>query len=272
MHATGITILIVTHEPDVAAFCERVVSFQDGKVVEDRATPNPRLAADVLAELPRSAAPSVNDRGNRVTRPWLALCRTEPRFPQLHAPVCASGLHAKFLNERPHHVFKRDAARRQMTVRKHPLISGSKQMAFGMKVSKGNLALPLRVPVVNQNLVVVRIGHRVLVRCQANRPPATGRIPDNPILKVHSETQRGSACHRYRRIAGKRDGEHVSLTVPLDLRHYLREAGKRKVEVGLKLGDCGVRGPSVQTAAAWPPVRRPVDRLSPRTRQRPTAA
>ena len=51
LHAAGITILIVTHEPDVAAFCERVVSSQDSKVVEDRATPNPRLAADVLAEL-----------------------------------------------------------------------------------------------------------------------------------------------------------------------------------------------------------------------------
>jgi hypothetical protein len=26
----------VTHEPDVAAFCKRVVAFQDGRVVDDR--------------------------------------------------------------------------------------------------------------------------------------------------------------------------------------------------------------------------------------------
>jgi len=31
----GITIVMVTHEPDVAAFANRVVVFRDGQIVED---------------------------------------------------------------------------------------------------------------------------------------------------------------------------------------------------------------------------------------------
>jgi ABC-type lipoprotein export system ATPase subunit len=31
----GITILLVTHEPDVAAYAKRVVTFRDGKVLSD---------------------------------------------------------------------------------------------------------------------------------------------------------------------------------------------------------------------------------------------
>ncbi|MFW6366952.1 MAG: ATP-binding cassette domain-containing protein, partial [Spirochaetota bacterium] len=34
-HETGITILIVTHEPDVADFTRRKVVFRDGVVIED---------------------------------------------------------------------------------------------------------------------------------------------------------------------------------------------------------------------------------------------
>ena len=33
----GITIMIVTHEPEVAAHAKRIVTFRDGRVVEDRA-------------------------------------------------------------------------------------------------------------------------------------------------------------------------------------------------------------------------------------------
>lgn len=36
MHQTGITVVLVTHEPDIAEFTERVVSFRDGKIVSDR--------------------------------------------------------------------------------------------------------------------------------------------------------------------------------------------------------------------------------------------
>lgn len=32
---SGITVLVVTHEPDVARFCRRVVRFRDGRIVSD---------------------------------------------------------------------------------------------------------------------------------------------------------------------------------------------------------------------------------------------
>ena len=35
----GITILLVTHEPDVAAHADRLISFRDGRVVADERTP-----------------------------------------------------------------------------------------------------------------------------------------------------------------------------------------------------------------------------------------
>lgn len=38
----GITIILVTHEPDVAAFASRELLFKDGVIREDRLNPNPR--------------------------------------------------------------------------------------------------------------------------------------------------------------------------------------------------------------------------------------
>ena len=47
LNAHGITIVMVTHEPDIAAFCKRVVHFRDGQVVDDLAQ-TPRDASAVL--------------------------------------------------------------------------------------------------------------------------------------------------------------------------------------------------------------------------------
>ena len=52
LNAHRITIVLVTHEPDIAAFCKRIVRFRDGRVIQDQVNPAPRSAAMALAELP----------------------------------------------------------------------------------------------------------------------------------------------------------------------------------------------------------------------------
>jgi putative ABC transport system ATP-binding protein len=37
LNAEGITVVVVTHEPDIAMFAKRLVRFVDGKVVHDGA-------------------------------------------------------------------------------------------------------------------------------------------------------------------------------------------------------------------------------------------
>jgi putative ABC transport system ATP-binding protein len=51
----GITIVLVTHEPDIATYCKRVVRFRDGRVIEDWMNPEHRNAAQALRELPAEA-------------------------------------------------------------------------------------------------------------------------------------------------------------------------------------------------------------------------
>ena len=51
LNREGITIVLVTHERDVANFAKRIILFRDGQVVEDRAN-TPQDAAAVLATMP----------------------------------------------------------------------------------------------------------------------------------------------------------------------------------------------------------------------------
>ncbi|MFO0586726.1 MAG: ABC transporter ATP-binding protein [Polyangiaceae bacterium] len=48
----GITICLVTHEPDIAACASRVVQMRDGRVKSDTRNPRPLDALAALAELP----------------------------------------------------------------------------------------------------------------------------------------------------------------------------------------------------------------------------
>ncbi len=52
----GKTVVLVTHEPDVARFAARLVTLKDGRVVSDERKAEPPNAADELARLGREAA------------------------------------------------------------------------------------------------------------------------------------------------------------------------------------------------------------------------
>jgi putative ABC transport system ATP-binding protein len=55
LNREGMTVLVVTHEADVAAFAGRVVRFRDGKVISDKRQ-EPRLAAEALNALDQELA------------------------------------------------------------------------------------------------------------------------------------------------------------------------------------------------------------------------
>jgi putative ABC transport system ATP-binding protein len=48
----GITVLLITHEPDIAEYGTRIVTFRDGQVIADRPVSHRRLAQDEAAALP----------------------------------------------------------------------------------------------------------------------------------------------------------------------------------------------------------------------------
>jgi putative ABC transport system ATP-binding protein len=51
----GITLVLVTHEHDIAQYAQRVVVFKDGKIKKDYQIDKPRDAAEVLRNLPAAA-------------------------------------------------------------------------------------------------------------------------------------------------------------------------------------------------------------------------
>ena len=53
-HDHGITVVLVTHEPDIAEYTDRVVVFKDGKIRRDYEVIHPRNAADELMHMPES--------------------------------------------------------------------------------------------------------------------------------------------------------------------------------------------------------------------------
>ncbi len=55
LNREGITIVVVTHEPDVAAYASRVLTFRDGKLLGDERVATPRDAAESLAAMPEEA-------------------------------------------------------------------------------------------------------------------------------------------------------------------------------------------------------------------------
>ena len=56
INGEGRTVVLVTHEPDVAAHCGRIVRMRDGVVSSDDRVASPQRAADSLAAMPAVAA------------------------------------------------------------------------------------------------------------------------------------------------------------------------------------------------------------------------
>jgi putative ABC transport system ATP-binding protein len=54
LNASGITLVMVTHELDIAAYCKRVIVMRDGEVISDTRNENPRSAAEEIATLNRA--------------------------------------------------------------------------------------------------------------------------------------------------------------------------------------------------------------------------
>jgi len=53
LNSDGLTVVLVTHEPDVAQFAKRSIEFRDGKIRRDEAIHDRRpIAADVLKNMP----------------------------------------------------------------------------------------------------------------------------------------------------------------------------------------------------------------------------
>jgi putative ABC transport system ATP-binding protein len=54
LHRTGMTVIIVTHEPDVARFASRMLRFQDGRLVGEEIIAEPADARTLVADAPQA--------------------------------------------------------------------------------------------------------------------------------------------------------------------------------------------------------------------------
>ena len=52
LNKRGITVVIVTHEPDIAAYTNRNITFRDGKIQKDIQVEKPRIASEELLTIP----------------------------------------------------------------------------------------------------------------------------------------------------------------------------------------------------------------------------
>lgn len=53
LNERGITIVLITHEPDIASYAKRNIVFRDGRIVHDEIVAAPRRAKEELANLPQ---------------------------------------------------------------------------------------------------------------------------------------------------------------------------------------------------------------------------
>ncbi len=61
LNREGITLIVVTHEPEVAKYAGRLLTFRDGKLIKDERQPNPDDAAADLQDLDKNAGNTENN-------------------------------------------------------------------------------------------------------------------------------------------------------------------------------------------------------------------
>ncbi len=67
----GVTIVLVTHEPDIAAYAHRIITMRDGLIEADQVNAEPTPLADA-SRLPK-APPAGRDRSSMVAFAWMAI-------------------------------------------------------------------------------------------------------------------------------------------------------------------------------------------------------
>ncbi len=52
LNQQGRTIVVVTHETDIAELTERIIRIADGRLIEDKRNPHPKSAGEELKNIP----------------------------------------------------------------------------------------------------------------------------------------------------------------------------------------------------------------------------
>jgi putative ABC transport system ATP-binding protein len=68
----GLTIVLVTHEPDIASYTKRMIEFRDGKLRRDTVVKNRSLAHEVLLTLPTAEEQAAEDAEDNARQEKLA--------------------------------------------------------------------------------------------------------------------------------------------------------------------------------------------------------
>jgi len=61
LNREGMTIVLITHEPDIAAYAARNVVFRDGRIIQDLPMAHRRIATEELREMAKTAAAAEKD-------------------------------------------------------------------------------------------------------------------------------------------------------------------------------------------------------------------
>jgi ABC-type multidrug transport system ATPase subunit len=77
LNEEGVTIVVVTHEPEIAAYASRIVEVRDGRIVRDESVKAPRSAAQDAARMAREESEAPRDAARDA---WMA--REESEAPR----------------------------------------------------------------------------------------------------------------------------------------------------------------------------------------------